>query len=140
MEWISGKVVAGHGVASGRSRDSPYPDSTIRLQAPFFLRAGVDLSVYFPGTLNIDLAPLKLPVQRAERIVFDGLLHWFGEIEEHFILSRVEVRIGDQVFQGLWYYPHPATKPAHFQRDTVVEVLLPFVKDLTSGDTLAIRF
>ena len=33
-----GRCVAGHGVASGRAADSPYPAGTISLQAPLFAR------------------------------------------------------------------------------------------------------
>lgn len=143
--WVDGMVVAGHGVASGRATNSPYPHGTIRLQQPFFLEAGVDLSQYFSGTLNVDVAPflaseLAHHVAQQRHIVFDGRLRWFGEIEERFVLSQVEVRVGAVEYEGLWYYPDPATKPDHRQRDTVVELLLPLIAGLANGDRLAIRF
>ncbi len=50
--WRRG-VRQGHGVASGRAPDSPYPAGTIALQAPLFARHGLDLSPFFPGTLNL---------------------------------------------------------------------------------------
>lgn len=76
-------------MASGRAPDSPYPAGTIALQAPFFREHGVDLSPYFPGTLNVDLAP-RLPP--APRPVFDGVLRWFGSLEERFLLTPVALR------------------------------------------------
>jgi hypothetical protein len=137
MDWVAGTIVAGHGIAGGGAADSPYPAGSIALQAPHFLHAGIDLSPYFPATLNVDLAPHK---PQARRIVFDGLLRWYGDIEERFVLARIEACVHGCEYAGLWYYPHPATKPAHFQRDTVVELLLPFIDGLASGDALAVRF
>lgn len=138
--WVSGIVVTGHGVASGRAADNPYPAGTIAMQAPHFLRVGIDLSAFFPGTLNVDLAPHK-PQMR--RIVFDGVLNWHADISERFMLAHIECRLASQPereFAGLWYYPHPATKPAHFQRDTVVELLLPAIDGVQGGQGIAIRF
>jgi hypothetical protein len=57
LNGIAGRVVHGHGVASGRSASSPYPRGTIALQAPHFLERGVDLSPFFAGTLNVDITP-----------------------------------------------------------------------------------
>ncbi|MBC5785648.1 hypothetical protein H8N03_22090 [Ramlibacter sp. USB13] len=135
--WLPGRRVPGHGVASGGAADSPYPAGTIALQAPFFRARGVDLSPYFQGTLNVDLAPHLPP---AVRPVFDGRLRWFGELEERFLLMPVALRHAGIVHEGLWYYPHPETKPAHFQRPTVVELLLPFIPDLALQAQVEVGF
>ncbi|HEX7641098.1 MAG TPA: hypothetical protein VF472_02705 [Burkholderiaceae bacterium] len=137
MEWLDGIVIAGHGVAGGGAADSPYPAGSISLQQPHFLRAGIDLSPYFSATLNVDLAPHR-PTPR--RIVFDGVLHWHGDIAERFILSKIDCRIAGREIGGLWYYPHPETKPAHFQRDTVVELLLPYLEGIAAGDAVSLKF
>ncbi len=140
MEWIDGVVVAGHGVAGGRTvgrAGNPYPAGSIRLQQPHFLQAGIDLSRYFSGTLNVDLAPHK---PEAKRVVFDGVLDWHGDIAERFTLAQVACRVAGREFDGLWYYPHPDTKPAHFQRDTVVELLLPYIGGIAVGDTVSLKF
>lgn len=134
--WISGTIVAGHGVASGAGQDRRYPAGTIQLQQPFFLERGIDLSGYYPGTLNVDLAPV-VPVPRHP--LFDGVIRWFGDIEERFLLSPVEVEASGARHAGLWYYPHPKTKPAHFQRNTVVELLLPWIADVKAGDKVLVR-
>ena len=138
--WYEGAVIAGHGVAGGRAvgqPGNPYPAGSIALQAPHFLRAGIDLSPYHLATLNVDLAPHK---PQAGHVVFDGVLHWFNDLAERFTLSRVTCRIGDREVPGLWYYPHPETKPAHFQRNTVVELLLPYVEGIAAGDTVSVTF
>ena len=60
MTDIRGTVIAGHGVASGRESDSPYPAGTIALQRPFFQDLGLDLTDCFEGTLNVSVAPMEL--------------------------------------------------------------------------------
>ena len=124
-------------MASGRASDSPYPAGTIALQAPFFAAQGVDLSPYFPGTLNVDLAP-HMPWHG--QAVFDGRLRWFGDIEERFVLTPIALRHAGAMVEGLWYYPHPGTKPGHFQRPTVVELLLPWVPGLPEDARVEVGF
>jgi hypothetical protein len=135
--WLPGRRIAGYGVASGRAADSPYPAGTIALQAPFFRAHGVDLSPYFPGTLNVDLAP-HTPPRPAP--AFDVRLRWFGELEERFLLTPIALRHAGVVYEGLWYYPHPDTKPAHFQRPTVVELLLPWIAGLPEDAKVEVGF
>ena len=138
MQWFAGSVVAGHGVASGRAgAASPYPAGTIALQAPFFRARGIDLSPFFQGTLNVDLAP-RLPPQ--VQPVFDGRVRWFGTLEERFLLMPAALRHAGVVHEGLWYYPHPETKPDHFQRPGVVELLLPHVPGLAAGVRVEVGF
>ena len=137
MNWNPGKVIAGYGVASGLGKDRRYPKGTISLQAPFFLEKGVDLSPYFPGTRNIDLSPF---VPSPQQPVFDNVLRWFDDIEERFLLFPVEIRIKEAQYTGLWYYPHPTTKPAHFQREGVVELLLPWIEGISVGDQVFVSF
>jgi hypothetical protein len=134
--WIPGTVVPGHGVASGAGPDRRYPAGTIRLQQPHFLERGIDLSSYYPGTLNIDLAPLA-PVPW--KPLFDGVIRWFDDLEERFLLSPIELDAGGVRHAGLWYYPHPQTKPAHFQRSTVMELLLPWIDGIRNGDRVLVR-
>ena len=54
LRWVRCRLVAGHGVASGRAATSPYPAGTIHLQAPFFAARGIDLAPFFAGTLNLE--------------------------------------------------------------------------------------
>jgi hypothetical protein len=137
MEWFSGAIIPGYGVASGRVKDCPFPGGSIRLQQPFFLAQGLDLSRYFAGTLNVDLVP---HVVQARAIVFDGLLRWHGDLEEHFVLSEVELEAKGRRYSGLWYYPDPATKIDHFQRASVVELLLPWIDGLSVGELVKVGF
>lgn len=125
-------------MASGRAgAASPYPAGTIALQAPFFREQGVDLSPYFPGTLNIDLAPHAPPFVRP---LFDGRVRWFGGLEERFLLMPIALRHAGVVHEGLWYYPHPETKPAHVQKPTVVELLMPWITGLPADAAVELGF
>jgi hypothetical protein len=135
MTSYLGKIIAGYGVASGRALDCPYPGGSIRLQQPFFQARGVDISGYFAGTVNVDLAPHAL---YPTGDVFDGVLQWFEGLEEHFLLSTVELEVKGQVYSGLWYYPDPATKVVHFQHATVVELLMPWIQGLATGDIVKV--
>ncbi|WP_334190682.1 hypothetical protein [Noviherbaspirillum sp.] len=136
MLWIPGTLIPGHGVASGSGDDRRYPGGTISLQQPFFLQHGIDFSPYFPGTLNVDLAPCK-PVPHEP--LFDGVIRWFEEIEERFVISPARLRVNGCEHAGLWYYPHPETKPAHHQPDSVVELLMPRIAGLAPGVAVEVQ-
>jgi hypothetical protein len=137
MDWMNGVVVPGYGAASGRSYDSRYPGGTIRAQKPYFMARGIDLSQYFDGTLNVDLAP---HVPRPRNVLFQGRIRWHPDIEELFMLSPVEVEAGGKRYAGLSYYPHPETKKEHFQPESVIELLLPWIDGLTAGSAIKMRF
>jgi hypothetical protein len=137
MEWIQGRIVAGHGVASGRADDCPFPGGSIRTQLPYFLARGIDLSTYYPGTLNVDLTP---HIPHPMYPIFDGVLKWFGDLEEHFLLSRIVLEAHGHRVAGLWYYPDPATKVDHFQPASLVELLLPWTEGLRTGEIVRIGF
>lgn len=72
LRWVRCRLVAGHGVASGRAPTSPYPAGTIHLQAPLFAARGIDLSPFFSGTLNLEAARghwcLRNPDARVEAL------------------------------------------------------------------------
>ena len=71
-EWLTGRLCAGHGVASGTSKESPYPDGTIRMQFPVFKALGLDLSSCLFGTLNLDFAPLEVSLNMS------GPTRWYS--------------------------------------------------------------
>ncbi|NHN56974.1 hypothetical protein G9U51_14475 [Calidifontibacter sp. DB0510] len=132
MSTASGIVVAGHGVASGQGDHSPYPAGAIALQTPHFAARGLDLSRYWPGTVNVDVAPL-LPVWRSPRLTLADVM-WTNLIAaETFSFFDCTLTHQGTAYDGLVYRPHPETKPAHHQALTVLELLLPRIKDLAYG-------
>lgn len=50
-------VRQGHRVASGLDGNPDFPGGTLRMQAPYFRKLGLDLAPYYLGTLNVSLAP-----------------------------------------------------------------------------------
>ncbi len=113
-----------------------FPGGTLRMQLPFFLERGLDLSGFHLGTLNVSIAPVRYRVGKAR--------HTFGEVKWHptepaedFSFFDVVVHRDDGApVAGFVYFPHPDTKPTHFQKADVLELLLPWVEGLGYGRTV----
>ncbi|WP_033403097.1 hypothetical protein [Endozoicomonas elysicola] len=135
MVYITGKVVKGYGVASGQASDCPFPGGSIRLQKPCFLEKGLDLSDCFDGTLNISIAPYSFHFISPELTL--PRLVWPGGCET-FSFSRCFLQFGHQKTIGWIYYPHPETKPGHFHRSDIIEVLSPWLEGVGYGSELTL--
>lgn len=136
--WLPGVVVAGHGVASGRAKRDQFPGGAIRLQTPVFARLGLDLTAYHPGTINVDVSPARASVV-APRHRFE-LVEWLpGYPPETFSFVDIEIRVGDRDYAALLFYPHPETKPEHFQEPGVLEVLAAYIEGVAVGDPVFVR-
>lgn len=131
--WITipGIVIQGYGVASG-SYSTRFPGGTIRAQSPYFEARGVDISPYYPGTLNVDIAPRRFTLVRPGHTLTD-VSWWPGVPPETFSFSPCRVILPAGPIDGLIYYPHPETKPEHHQPATVIEILAPFMENLAVG-------
>jgi hypothetical protein len=126
-------IVQGHRVASGQNGNPLFPGGTLKMQRPFFQALGLDLSSYHCGTLNVSIAPLRYRVL-APRLTLRGVRWHPTEPAEDFSFFDVRLlRDGTLSAEGLIYYPHPDTKPTHFQQLDVLELLLPFVNGLSYG-------
>ena len=129
-QHVHAAVVRGHQVASGKAGDPRFPGGTIRMQLLFFKDAGLDLSPYYPGTLNVSIAPKRFKVVKPVR-TFPNLKWHPTQPAETFSFFDVRLlRVGQPDAEGYIYYPHPETKPEHFQQAGVLELLLPFVEGL----------
>jgi hypothetical protein len=140
--WIAvrGIVVRGHGIASGRAPDTPYPAGSIALQRPHFAARGLDLADLFDGTVNLDLAPRQWRPAAAELTLRD--VAWTPLIPPEtfsFIPCRASIVGEPSVYAGFVYYPHPETKPGHHQPGSVLELLLPHLEDLRPGTILDVQ-
>lgn len=141
MHWqtVSAHVVQGHRVASGLNQDPRFPGGTLRMQAPHFLALGLDLRAFHPGTLNVSIAPHSYRVLQA-RATFRKVKWHPTEPAEDFSFFDVRLlRPGQAAISGVIYYPHPETKPAHFQSPDVLELLVPFVEGLAYGAQLSLE-
>lgn len=140
-DWSAteGIVQAGHGVASGNATQSPYPLGTIEMQRPFFQELGLDLSPYFPGTLNVSIAPWRFQIRHA-LFTFESLCWTHLHPPETFSFCRCVLEFQEKSYRGLVYYPHPETKQTHFQPTSTIELLLPKVANLSSGAHVTVQF
>ncbi len=131
------KVVQGHGVASGRAADSPYPQGSIAMQMPFFKALGLDLTDCWSGTLNLSIAPHSWSLLRAD-YCFEHLAWTALHPPETFSFLRLQLRWQDRLVAAWLYHPHPETKAAHHQSGSVMEIIAPRMEGLGYGDTVTI--
>lgn len=136
---IKGIVKQGYGVASGKSQDPRFPKGTIEMQKPFFRERGIDLDRYFSGTINISIAPHNYEIKKAKYTCRN--IKWASGVPAEdfsFFDCRIFLNRGKSS-NGLIYYPHPETKPEHFQTSDTLEIITSFIKDLQYGDEVIIE-
>ena len=107
---ISATIVQGHRVASGLNGNPLFPGGTMRMQLPFFKELGLDLSAFYPGTLNVSITPLCYRVVKPKHTF--RALKWhptepaedFYDVAEFFFMNQKfggELRVGKgEVAQG----------------------------------------
>lgn len=135
--YIQGQLQAGYGVASGRALQSPYPKGTIVLQTPHFQKLGLDLTPYYPGTLNISIAPKQFRLIQPQWTF--PLVHWYPEsCPETFSFAPCQIIDAMHRVNGLVYYPHPETKPDHFQDPSTIEILAPYIPKMKYQSKIAL--
>ncbi len=135
---VRGKVISGHGVASGQGDKTPYPGGSIEMQKPFFRRRGLDISGFHPATINVDISPARFVLTDFARTL--RRIEWTDlHPPEDFSFSPCRLVVGRTKVKGLIYFPHPETKERHFQSDTTVEVLAPLIEGLDPGTPVALE-
>jgi hypothetical protein len=139
VKWmkVSGIVEQGHQIASGRNPHSPYPAGALELQSPFFKELGLDLTAFFDGTLNVSIRPYTFTLTHPQYTFRQ--VNWTPfHPPEDFSFSRCKVSYNDTEYGGWLYYPHPETKETHFQDPSIVEIIAPYIPDITYGDKVQI--
>jgi hypothetical protein len=132
---IPGIIERGHGVASGSAPDSPFARGTIEMQTPFFKDLGLDLTDFYPGTLNVSIAPRTFRM-KSPATTFRGVA-WTPEIPpEDFSFSGCRLRFAGRRYDGLVYYPHPETKIRHYQSPSTLEILAQYIAGIGRGDAV----
>jgi hypothetical protein len=91
------------------------------MQAPFFLAVGFDLGAYHGGTLNVSIAPHRYRVVKAPTTFRQVKWHPTEPAEDFSFFDVQLLRQNRPPIAGKIYYPHPDTKPAHFQMPDVLE-------------------
>ena len=137
---VTGIVKEGHRVASGLAEEPRFPEGTLALQIPCFAERGLDLAPYHRGTINVSIAPLTYRLGQALKTL-PGV-KWSPVMPaENFSFYRCGIRpTGAETFaEGLVYWPHPSTKPEFFQDPYTLEILAPFIADITYGSTVELH-
>ena len=131
--YISGTVIKGHRVASGPSKEYPY--GSLERQKPFFKAGGLDIDHYFPGTLNVSIAPLQFELFRPS-FTFRQIAWTDLHPPEDFSFSPCNIRYQGMLYNGYIYYPHPETKIRHFQDPSLIEVITVKIQEMGYGSRL----
>ena len=108
------------------------------MQVSHFLERGFNIGNLYLGTLNVSIAPLRYRVVKP-RHTFAKVKWHPTEPAEDFSFFNVRLMLPDNPVTGYIYFPHPDTKPEHFQHPDVLELLLPFVENLRYGMTLSLE-
>lgn len=129
---VRGVIKSGHGVASGKGKDKRYPEGTLKQQFKHFLERGLDLSNYFMGTINLDISPCSYEIKKPK--YFFKNIDWSDYIPpENFYFFDVSLHYKEKTYEGLVYMPDPKTKEDHFQKPTILELILPKIEGLEYG-------
>ncbi|MBE9157650.1 hypothetical protein IQ265_12555 [Nodosilinea sp. LEGE 06152] len=136
---VNGIIQQGHQVASGAALDRPYPAGTIEMQTPFFKALGLDLSGYFPGTLNVSISPHTFQLTNP-KFTFRQVEWTDRHPPEDFSFSRCRLLLEDSAYDSWIYYPHPETKKRNFQNLSILEIIAPPIPNIQYGDRVAIEY
>lgn len=139
IKLIKTIVMEGHGVASGKAKNSPYPKGTIEMQTPHFQRLGLDVSNFFSGTLNLSIAPYVFKCVNPE-YTFRSVNWAEGFSSEDFSFSQCELIYRTDSFTGYIYYPHPQTKIGHFHSNSLIEVISEEIPGIQYGDVVTLKY
>jgi len=140
LKWkpFSGRVVRGHGVASGAAEDSPYPLGTIEMQTPFFLERGLDLRPYHPATIGVSIHPLTFALI-SPALTFRDVKWSPNHHAEDFSFSPCRLTCAGMTYEGWVYYPHPETKIGHHHEASTLEVITRFVDGIQYGAAVEVE-
>ena len=138
-QWVrvEGIVTRGHGVASGSNPDTPYPTGTLEAQLPLFRERGLDLTKFYPGTLNVSIIPLRFAVTRPS-YRFEYVEWSKAHPPETFSFSPCQVEFDGEHHEAWLYYPHPETKARHFQSGSTMEIISHWIEGVGPGTRLEI--
>lgn len=126
------------GVASGKSDNQRYPKGTLNQQLPYFKEGGLDLSIYFLGTINLYISPYSFKIGKP-KYYFDSI-PWSDYIPpENFYFFDVTLFYRDKEHKGLIYMPDPITKVDHIQEPAILELIQPKISGLSYGIKVCIE-
>lgn len=139
MESRAAVIAQGHRVASGLSSQTPYPEGTIAMQIPYFLDLGLDLKSYYPGTLNLHFDQQECQLLKPDH-TFKHVQWADGFAPETFSFVSCKLLCDSGIYAAWVYYPHPETKTQHFQDQSILEIIAPFIATLKYTDKVTLVY
>jgi hypothetical protein len=132
---VTGVIVEGYRVASGPSKEYPY--GSLEKQIPLFKERGLDLERFYPGTLNVSIAPHTFEMVNPE-YTFRQVAWTDLHPPEDFSFSPCTIRFKAKEYLAFIYYPHPETKKRHFESASILEIISMYIPDIKYGDRLEV--
>lgn len=138
IKTLAVTVVKGHQVASGNAENSPFPDSTIAMQKPFFAKQGLNLKEFKNGTVNLVLTCKSVSILRHD--YFFQNIKWSPNhaAESFYFIKCVLIKAGIK-YPAYIYQPDLKSKIGHFQNKNVLEVIARPIVNLRYGDQLQLE-
>ena len=129
---VTGKVVLGHGVASGRAANSPYPRGSLEMQIPCFLDRGLDLMLGL-RRIDIDLGIVEGSVNNKNLVVEECKMDHLVVImpNDHVLAGEKKLRVAD-------FVSYPFISREH--GSGTQEVITNYVEKFGNGEGLNICF
>lgn len=135
---IKGKIVKGHGIATGISTSNPYPKGSLEMQFPFFKEMGLDLYQFFKGTINIEISPFSWKPLKPDYYLEN--VNWTNQIPpESFIFFECKLLFESNTYPAIIYFPDPKTKVQHFQEENMIEVISSEISSIEYGKEIEIK-
>lgn len=131
-------VIKGHRVASGLANDPRFPLGTIKAQTAHFKKLGLNISQFYPATINAKFIGESVTLNQYE--YFFKQVNWHSEMPaEDFKFFRCTIIKETKEFPALIYQPQVDTKTEHLQPKIQLEILAPYIENIIYGDLLKLK-
>jgi hypothetical protein len=138
MALINAQIIPGYRVASGQAGDLRFPNGTVKIQTPHFADRGLDISPYFPATINVNIAPFQFKILKPAYHFLK--VKWTRHLPpEDFFFFDLIAAYTEIEYKGLVYMPDPNTKIDHIQAIDTLELLLPKIEGIQYHRPITLR-
>jgi len=135
IKKLTGVLLKGYQIASGTSPITPYKDGSIKLQKPFFEERGFCMKKLYLATLNIDIPNHEFTIVKPT-YHFKHLKWEEDSPPETFSIVPCTLKYKMKQYDAFIYYPHVETKTNHIQKKSTLEILAPFIEEISYGDNI----
>jgi len=135
---ISGTVIEGVKFTSGIAANCPFPSGTLSMQTPFFKQKGLDLNENFQATLNVSIKPRTCTLINPE-FTFPNVKWYPDHDPDTFSFSRCSIIFEELTIDAFAYFHHPKNREGQFWKDSVIEIIAPYLPGLRYGQTVQLE-